>query len=279
MRTLSVLLLLGFLSLSLKTEAQSRPLQFKKRDFRTERIAPGLKLNELRGTDLFATPQCLHLLEIKPKKRRVDLVYSQEARYPTSKFAQKNKALAAVNAGFFNVKEGGSVTFLKKDQRVVTHTPPEVVERGSVVIEGAFIVRDNGRIQIESARENHLYADQDSYDDVLLSGPLLLQAGQPTQLREHDFAQKRHPRTAACLTQRGKLLLLIADGRHDEAQGLSLPELQQVLLALDCEDAVNLDGGGSSTLFADGKVVNHPSDNKKFDHRGERKVANAIIIQ
>jgi exopolysaccharide biosynthesis protein len=48
---------------------------------------------------------------------------------------------------------------------------------------------------------------------------------------------------------------------------------------LGCRDALNLDGGGSSTMVFDGNIVNHPSDNKKFDHQGERVVANAIVVR
>jgi exopolysaccharide biosynthesis protein len=51
---------------------------------------------------------------------------------------------------------------------------------------------------------------------------------------------------------------------------------------LSCVDALNLDGGGSSTMVIRGQpnngVVNYPSDNKKFDHEGEREVANALVV-
>ncbi|MCR5710669.1 MAG: phosphodiester glycosidase family protein, partial [Bacteroidales bacterium] len=48
--------------------------------------------------------------------------------------------------------------------------------------------------------------------------------------------------------------------------------------ALGCRDAINLDGGGSTTMVVSGRIVNHPCDNRKFDPAGERSVANAICI-
>ena len=73
---------------------------------------------------------------------------------------------------------------------------------------------------------------------------------------------------------------MTADGRTAEAQGLNLHELTTLLLLLNCKSAVNLDGGGSTTMYLEGKgVVNMPCDNKKFDHEGERKVSNILIIK
>ena len=92
------------------------------------------------------------------------------------------------------------------------------------------------------------------------------------------FNTNRHPRTAVGRRPDGTVLLVVADGRNAQAAGLSMSELQQVMAALGCRDAVNLDGGGSTTMVVRGQVVNHPSDNKQFDPAGERVVANAIVV-
>jgi len=59
-------------------------------------------------------------------------------------------------------------------------------------------------------------------------------------------------------------------------------ELQDLMNKLGCKDALNFDGGGSTTMVIKGKtpngVVNYPSDNRKFDHEGERKVANGLVV-
>jgi exopolysaccharide biosynthesis protein len=64
---------------------------------------------------------------------------------------------------------------------------------------------------------------------------------------------------------------------------MTLNELADLMLVLHCKDAVNLDGGGSTTMCISGKpfngIVNMPCDNKKFDHEGERAVSDIIIIK
>ena len=63
---------------------------------------------------------------------------------------------------------------------------------------------------------------------------------------------------------------------------MSLPELQRFLIKLNCIHAINLDGGGSTTMWAQFDdlqgIINCPSDNGKFDNKGERKVANTLVL-
>jgi exopolysaccharide biosynthesis protein len=64
---------------------------------------------------------------------------------------------------------------------------------------------------------------------------------------------------------------------------MTLVRLTDLMISLKCTDAVNLDGGGSTTMWIRGKpfggVVNMPSDNKKFDHEGEKNVADILVIR
>jgi exopolysaccharide biosynthesis protein len=61
---------------------------------------------------------------------------------------------------------------------------------------------------------------------------------------------------------------------------MNLHELTFLTRQFGCTSALNLDGGGSTTLWIKGKgVVNYPCDNKKFDHEGERSVSNALILK
>ena len=84
----------------------------------------------------------------------------------------------------------------------------------------------------------------------------------------------RHPRTAVAKLKDGKFLMITVDGRQPGVSvGMNLQELAEYLLSLGATDAMNLDGGGSTTMFLDGKVVNTPSDKE-----GERKVSDAIVV-
>ena len=72
----------------------------------------------------------------------------------------------------------------------------------------------------------------------------------------------------------GKFLMMTVDGRQPGVSvGMSLQELAEYLFSLGAVDAMNLDGGGSTTMFLDGKVVNTPSDKE-----GERKIGDAIVV-
>jgi exopolysaccharide biosynthesis protein len=82
------------------------------------------------------------------------------------------------------------------------------------------------------------------------------------------------------VTHENDIILLTVDGRTTESQGVSLPELSFLMQNLNCKDAINLDGGGSTTMYIRDKgVVNMPCDNKKFDHEGERRVSNILFIE
>ncbi|MCS7264180.1 MAG: phosphodiester glycosidase family protein [Armatimonadetes bacterium] len=108
-------------------------------------------------------------------------------------------------------------------------------------------------------------------------GPRLLRDGQISIECEHEgfplsFRQTKHPRTAVGLKE-DALIWVVVDGRQPGySEGMSLDELAEFLRNIGCKDALNLDGGGSSTLLVRGKVVNRPSDGR------ERAIANSLLL-
>lgn len=244
-------------------------------------IAKGLIWKQVHTEVLFSSRQNLNLLEVDRRKRTLGLAWSPDTLIATSSFAGKAAAIAAVNAGFFDTRKGGSVTLLKVNGQIVNKSNEKHVQDKSEILKGALVMGKGKKTRIEAAGPDSMYLNK-KYQSVLLTGPLLLLAGRPVNLAKRAFNDNRHPRTCACITDDGKVLLLTADGRTDQAYGLSLPELTTLLQSLGCRDAVNLDGGGSTTMWISGQpfngVVNMPCDNKLFDHLGERKVANAVLI-
>jgi exopolysaccharide biosynthesis protein len=120
---------------------------------------------------------------------------------------------------------------------------------------------------------------------VLASGPLMLEDGELYSWENCDnsFIVTKHPRSAIYTTKDGKTVFLTVDGRsRGNAIGVSIPELAHLISALGGEDALNLDGGGSTTLWMEGApdngVLNCPSDNRTFDHAGERRIPNIIYV-
>lgn len=94
----------------------------------------------------------------------------------------------------------------------------------------------------------------------------------------------RHPRTAVAVTKEGRLLLITVDGRNAKALGMSAKELTKFLVRyFNPKGAMNIDGGGSTMMWVKGQVpngiVNYPTDNKKFDHYGQRRVETALFIK
>jgi exopolysaccharide biosynthesis protein len=115
-------------------------------------------------------------------------------------------------------------------------------------------------------------------EDAVAGVPQLIKNGKiditwQEEKASKSFVETRHPRTAVAKLKDGKFLMITVDGRSESSGGLSLYDLAALLLEFGAVDAMNLDGGGSTTMFLDGKVVNKPSDKE-----GERKVSDAILV-
>ena len=88
------------------------------------------------------------------------------------------------------------------------------------------------------------------------------------------FFRARHPRTAVGVRDDGTLFFVTVDGRQPgKSVGMSIPELSGLMLELGCQFAINLDGGGSTTMVIDGKMVNTPPGSK-----GARRNGDAILL-
>ena len=103
--------------------------------------------------------------------------------------------------------------------------------------------------------------------EAVAGGPVLVQEGKISisNNEEYRFPGKalndRHPRTAMGYTRDGRLIILVVEGRNPgKAEGASLVHLAEILRDLGCEEALNLDGGGSSCMLVNGKTTITPSD-------------------
>lgn len=208
----------------------------------------------------------------------VDIPYVKEGFMKTSEAAINSRAFAAVNGSFFDTKIGGSTVFLRHNDEVVNETRTGF---NPFRENAGFAVKEWGDISIVKRPSD----DEGGWVSVeaktlLASGPLLIYEGIQLNQESNSFNNNRHPRTAAGVTKDNHLILLVVDGRSSDSHGMSINELSEFMHALGCVEAMNLDGGGSSTAWVNGEgVVNHPSDNKLFDNDGERGVANAIVVK
>lgn len=115
--------------------------------------------------------------------------------------------------------------------------------------------------------------------DIVGGAGLLVYKGKPVvewgeeQLRD-AFATERHPRTMVGASQGGAIWLVTVDGRNPHVSiGMTFADLQRLARELNLYYALNLDGGGSTTMVVNGAVVNHPSDTT-----GPRRVSDGIIV-
>lgn len=216
--------------------------------------------------------------------RRLAFTYEPQ-RTPTTAHASKHAALAAINGSYFDMQLHNPICYLRIDGNELGVNTPQASDslHRKYYQYGSLALRD-GRPLIfipDSAR----LAERSLPDaNIMTAGPLLIHKGRRMPLRnDKTFVTSRHNRTAIGVRQDGTVLLVTVDGRTKESEGLALSDFSALLHYLGCCEALNLDGGGSTTMyvkgFPHGGLVNHPSDNGRYDFKGERGVSNCIIVK
>lgn len=247
------------------------------KDWNVTPIKKGVTWKQAHFDKLFESKQEINLVEIDLKKyrRKIHIAADSRELKKTSQFAMEAEALVAINGGFFDMKSGGSWDYIKVNNKVI-NTTKKKADRAN-----AILLIDKKAIKIQS--DSAIDYEQSNVPNILLSGPLLIHQEQNATLSDNPFNNNRHPRSAVAITTDQKLIFIVVDGRNSLAAGMNLTELTKTLCWLGAEDAMNLDGGGSSTLYVkdatENSIVNHPCDNKKFDHEGQRSVANIIYLK
>ena len=128
--------------------------------------------------------------------------------------------------------------------------------------------------------ESEVSADSLNTGDIaqiLSFGPALIKDGKIAVDSTSEVSQSKssNPRTAIGEISPLHYVIVVSDGRTSESAGLSLLELAQVFADKGCTTAYNLDGGGSSTMYFNGRIVNNPTDGRST---GEREVSDIVYI-
>ncbi len=234
---------------------------------------------QIQTDTLFESNQLISIIRIDKKNAhhfQFDLAHHSTELKLTSEFAKEEDALAAVNGGFFDMDNGGSVTYLEENDTVFQRNIPHGIKWAIAdwAKTGAVIIDRQGQLILTAAKTEAFYEQSKAEQGVLITGPTLLLNGIKTVYRKAKFIVNRHPRTCLCETATAHLLVVV-DGRKPQAQGMSILELQDFLMSQNCINAINLDGGGSSAMWLKTQgIVNQPSD-----IFGERKVANSLLIK
>ena len=257
--------------------AQEDSVFFVNAKWATTKIAKGITWKEIHfDSTLFHSNQSINVLAIKKNKNVFRVGYERKELKETSKFGKESNAIAALNGTFFDVKNGGSVDYIRSNGEVINESKP--TKSGLARHQKAAIVIARGRLSL--AKGDSLgWEKKIKGEDIMSTGPLLQFESRPVKPDSSEFTFARHPRTAIAITKK-EILLITVDGRDKHAAGMNLIELAKIMRWLGAKDGINLDGGGSTTMWIHSKgVVNYPSDDKKWGHEGERKVANVILVK
>ena len=279
-----ITLIIIILAIALCLNAQRDSLAFVNGNWQTDTL-DGMLLRQCRfeGQQLFASNQQIFVLEI-PDTADYALRFAHEPRRTkTSEMARKHGAVAAVNGSFVDMDKHFPICYLRIDSvNLGENTPGKDTVNRKYYQYGTLCLSGDSVLILKTDSSRH-WEETLPYPDIMTAGPLLIWHDTLQYLRDdRTFVTNRHNRTAVGIREDGTVLLVVADGRFKTAAGLSLPDLHQILRWLGSRDALNLDGGGSTTLFLNigdyQDVVNYPSDNGRFDHEGERGVSNTVLV-
>lgn len=237
-------------------------------------ITDGVVLKSAQAR-LFDSDQAIYVVEIDTTAGRFEFgVAAGDKPIITSAYAAGEGVLAAINGTFFNMQEGYNVHYVKVNNSVV-----------AVTDEKEFGIRATGVFTATGEAVNIAAWGPESEDDGILkaedaivTGPLLTDNGQDIVLDSINFNKNRHPRSLLGITGEGLVLFIAVDGRQPGyADGMSLFELRELAHSLGCREILNLDGGGSTTLYVRGEgasgVANKPSG------KIERPVPSIVFVK
>ncbi len=251
----------------------------------TRSFGSGLDYERILYTNLQNEPVRAHILSVSGVG--TDYIFGVLGSFgvltPPTTFAEQSDALAVINGGFFSKKPTRALGLTVAHNRVLYPPTSGGHIRGAVGFTPTDVLFDwIGLEDIEGHRFNSTKPGWNQCHAALGAGPILIKKGQSRVLTELEGynKEKRAPRTVIAKTVGGLILLAVIDGRQpDWSAGLTLEELTEIFVARKASDALNLDGGGSSTMVVKGEILNRPSDLALPGAPGkERAVANVIAL-
>lgn len=229
---------------------------------------------------LFDSQQSLAFIRVNPAAYELNIFCGEGVQADsTSALCMRNAAIAGINGSYFNVQELTHTTYVKDDGAEVGETLPSEVFRTN----GVFLSGADG-YEINAADTVAVLPEGEARWEAMASGPILIDEGEPVVYEAgikgwKKFYNRRHPRTMVGIDSEGYLWLVAVDGRFEEGIGMTIAEMTELAGMLGLTDALNLDGGGSTTLWTlCAGVMNHPYDNRRYDHEGQRVVPNVIGV-
>lgn len=194
--------------------------------------------------------------------------YGRNVTEKTSEIAESAGAILAINGDYYGAQEDGCVF---RNGVLYRNTSSSGQEDLVIYEDGSFAIINETDVTGEE-----LLAD--GAQQVLSFGPALIENG-TVVVSENDEvgkAKTSNPRTAIGIVDNLHYMFVVSDGRTDENAGLSLLQLSEFMKEFGVTTAYNLDGGGSSTMYFNGKVINNPTTNGRSI--AERSVSDIVYI-
>ena len=196
--------------------------------------------------------------------------YGTNVTAKTSVTAADNNAILAVNGDYYGANSTGYVI---RNGVVYRDTVREDSSNGDLAIykDGSFKVIYEDQISAEQLVN-------DGVVNLLAFGPALVENGEIAVDTNTEVGQAKasNPRTAIGIIDENHYIIVVSDGRTSESEGLSLYQLAEVMKSYGAKIAYNLDGGGSSTLYFNGQVINKPTTGG--NKISERAVSDIVYI-
>lgn len=194
--------------------------------------------------------------------------YGRNIKDTTSDIAKTNNAIFAINGDYYGFRNYG---YVFRNGVLYRNTARSSGDDADLVIDnsGNFSIIHESQVSSSSMGDN--------ISQVLSFGPSLIESGNITVSSSSEVSQSMssNPRTAIGQISALHYIVVVSDGRTSKSAGLSLLELAQVMKEKGCTTAYNLDGGGSSTMYFNGKIINNPTDGKTS---GEREVSDIVYF-
>ena len=188
----------------------------------------------------------------------------------TSETATDNNAILAVNGDYYGANSTGYVI---RNGVVYRDTVREDSSNGDLAIykDGSFKIIYEDQISAEQLVK-------DGVVNLLAFGPALVENSEIAVGTNEEVGQAMasNPRTAIGIIDENHYIIVVSDGRTSESKGLSLYQMAEVMKSYGVKTAYNLDGGGSSTLYFNGQVINKPTTGG--NKISERAVSDIVYI-
>ena len=196
--------------------------------------------------------------------------YGNNVTAKTSETAANNNAILAVNGDYYGANTTGYVI---RNGVVYRDTVREDSSNGDLAIykDGSFKIIYEDQVSAEQLVK-------DGVVNLLAFGPSLVENGEIVVDTNSEVGQSMssNPRTAIGIIDENHYIIIVSDGRTSESEGLSLYQMAEIMKSYGVKTAYNLDGGGSSTLYFNGQVINKPTTNGNTI--SERSVSDIVYI-